>query len=345
MRRLLGSFLLVGLLLVSLNAHWASGQETAPGPIALSFRPIDFVVGAPEETRFGKLEWRGGLQISSTDPRFGGFSSLAVSSDGDRLLSTSDQGWWLKLGLKYDAGGKLAGVENGEMAAILDKDGNPYQRKYERDTEAMTPLSDKGIDGPVAVGFESKVRIDRYDIGAEGFAARPQPVDVTIPKMMKNGPGNAQLEAMARFPSGKMADKLVAISEANLDKAGNIRAWLLDKRKSVAFAVERLETFKITDVAVLPNQDLVTVERDFSATERRLRMAIRRFSSSDIAEGKTIKGEILMKAEWPRTSIDNMEALATYRSADGEQRLLVMSDDNYNGFLQRTLLLQFALKD
>jgi hypothetical protein len=41
--------------------------------------------------------------------------------------------------------------------------------------------------------------------------------------------------------------------------------------------------------------------------------------------------------------IDNMEALAVHTGTRGETVVTVLSDDNFNSFLQRTLLLQFAL--
>ena len=43
--------------------------------------------------------------------------------------------------------------------------------------------------------------------------------------------------------------------------------------------------------------------------------------------------------------IDNMEGLTWHRSTKGEIILTLISDDNFNHFLQRTILLQFALAD
>ena len=41
--------------------------------------------------------------------------------------------------------------------------------------------------------------------------------------------------------------------------------------------------------------------------------------------------------------IDNMEGLAVHTNAAGEIIVTMISDDNFNKGLQRTLLLQFAL--
>jgi len=42
--------------------------------------------------------------------------------------------------------------------------------------------------------------------------------------------------------------------------------------------------------------------------------------------------------------IDNMEGIAVHRTAVGETILTIASDDNFS-FLQRSLLLQFALAE
>jgi hypothetical protein len=41
--------------------------------------------------------------------------------------------------------------------------------------------------------------------------------------------------------------------------------------------------------------------------------------------------------------IDNMEGIAVHRGSRGETVVSLMSDDNFNRFLQRTVLLQFTL--
>src|SRR5262245_12804284 len=51
--------------------------------------------------RFGKLEYRGGVILSSDDERFGGFSGLAISADGRAILAVSDEGWWLRANVIY----------------------------------------------------------------------------------------------------------------------------------------------------------------------------------------------------------------------------------------------------
>ena len=71
-------------------------------------------------------------------------------------------------------------------------------------------------------------------------------------------------------------------------------------------------------------------------------MAIRHFPVSDLKPGSVIAPELLFAGRQPFQLIDNMEGIAVHKWND-ELRITVISDDNYNRGVQRTLLLQFAL--
>ena len=58
--------------------------------------------------------------------------------------------------------------------------------------------------------------------------------------------------------------------------------------------------------------------------------------------GALLDGEVLLEAG-NGFAIDNMEGIAVHSSPDGEPVITLISDDNFNRGLQRTLLLQFAL--
>ena len=45
-----------------------------------------------ERDTVGELKYRGGLDIRSTDRRFGGLSGLDISPDGRRLIAVTDRG-------------------------------------------------------------------------------------------------------------------------------------------------------------------------------------------------------------------------------------------------------------
>lgn len=70
-------------------------------------------------------------------------------------------------------------------------------------------------------------------------------------------------------------------------------------------------------------------------------MRLRRMALAAIVPGADVDGEVLIEAGRSQ-QIDNMEGLAVHTNAAGETILTMISDDNFS-FLQRTLLLQFAL--
>jgi hypothetical protein len=72
-------------------------------------------------------------------------------------------------------------------------------------------------------------------------------------------------------------------------------------------------------------------------------MRIRRITPAELKRNALIEGEVLLEAT-DVLNIDNMEAIAAYRSRAGETILTLMSDDNFSP-LQRTLIMQFAIPE
>ena len=73
-----------------------------------------------------------------------------------------------------------------------------------------------------------------------------------------------------------------------------------------------------------------------------VRMRLRLISADELRPGRVIEGETLIFSDMSY-EIDNMEAVAVHKASSGETVITLMSDDNYNKFLQRNLLLQFTL--
>ncbi|MGE3872481.1 MAG: esterase-like activity of phytase family protein [Parvibaculaceae bacterium] len=288
---------------------------------------------------FGGLEWRGGLELASDDERFGGLSSLELSRDGTRLLAVSDRGFWLKADLLY-TDGHLSGLDNARMAAILGPDGKPFKGKVRNDAEALAGWEPGRIDGKVIVGFESRPRAGLYDLGKNGFKARFK--DLKLPKDAVKGPPNKELEAIGRFVSGPLAGSILAISELNKDDNGDIRAFVWGGKKAFEFSIKQFEDYAITDLAILPDGDIITVERSFSGTSLP-GMAVRRIHTDDIVAGGAVSPSLVFSGRMPFYRIDNMEGIAV-SELNGETRVTIVSDNNYRPEFQRTLLLQFALK-
>jgi hypothetical protein len=305
-------------------------------PIAVTATSLPSFALAHGQTTFGPLEWRGGLQLTSEDARFGGLSGVALSGDGTSLLAESDRGYWFRARLLYEKG-QLAGIERAEMAPILDSSGKPGKNKSAVDAEALGLWTPGLVDGKVIVGFESTPRAGLYDLKRDGLAARF--ADLMLPKDAAKGPPNQELEAIGRLPSGS----LIAISESNRDQSGNIRAWIWNAASSFAFTLKPFEDYAITDLAVLADGGVLTLERSFGASLLP-GFAIRRIPASDLRDGAIADPALLFSGRAPFYAIDNIEGLAVSTSGNGETRITLVSDDNYNRRIQRTLILQFALK-
>jgi hypothetical protein len=329
------SFFLAGIL----QTHAEDGK--AGEPLSVAVESLSFALLQPAETRFGNLTWMGGLHLKSEDPRFGGFSGLAVSADGARIVAVSDEGWWLGARLEHREG-TLGGLADAVLAPLLAKDGKRSRSKIRRDAEALAAWDGEGIDGRLLVGFEHVQRVEAFEIGKQGFAARPRML--FSPKEIASGKENVELEALGHLWEGPRKGCFIALSEANLDPDGNIRGWLWKDKETEGFALVRHGDYALTDLAVLPGgEDFITLERSYSPPVP-VGMALRRFRVADLKQGAIVAGELLFEGRLPIYAIDNMEALAAHKAADGRIILTVLSDDNFNRSLQRTLLLQFALE-
>lgn len=297
-------------------------------PLAISINPLNSF-GSLSGT---KLHWRGGFEILSADKTFGGLSGLALSNDCTGLLAVSDRGSWFRASLRYE-GETLTSIFDAEFAPMLDSAGKPPRSKSRGDVEAVSHLG----GGRYMVGFETRTRIGIYDIGKNGLKARFQLLK--SPKAIINGPSNGEVESVGQFKSGRWQGHYLAISEHNLDRDGNIRGWLWRSEETVSFSIKRLEDYRITDAAILPNGDIIILERSFG-TSLLPGMALRRINASAIGKGATVEPQLLFSGRALFYAIDNMEGVA-FCERDGETRITIVSDDNFSP-RQRTLLLQFA---
>ena len=335
MKRFLQAGVLAALVLC-LAIPAAAGESG--DPIKVETRPTDFARFMGQRQNFGKLSFRGGLVLKSADDRFGGLSGLAFSDDGRSLIAVSDDGWWFRADMLY-AGGRPSALVNTRIAPILAGNGRRPPTKGRRDAEAIALDPPGQVGAMVYVGFETLARIEKFDMRADGLTARPSPV--VAPRALKRGPRNGQLEAIASLRRGPLKGWLIAVAEDNLDANGNIRAWALRGSKSVSFAIARYDDYEITDLAVLPDGSLVTIERSFSASSLP-GMAIRKFNLPASLEGALVSPELLFSGRQPFYLVDNMEGIAVHQFGD-ELRISVISDDNYNHAIQSTVLYQFAL--
>ncbi len=338
-RRWLAAASLFATLAVAIGAFAIAGAQryaSAPAPIAVAATTIaSFDNRDPTRVRFGALEFRGGLALTSKNEAFGGISGIHMEPDGAHFLAVTDRGSWLRGRILY-RDGTPNGIADIEIAPILGSDGKPLAAHGWYDVESLTER-----DGLFYVGIERVERIMRFDIRRDGLAARGEPMPV--PADFKTFKNNKSLECLAAPPKGPAhAGALIAITEESLDAAGNLRAFVLPggKGEVVRFSIKRSDDFDVSDCTILPPGDLLILERHYSPA-RGVAMRIRRLPLSSIAPKRLVDGKTLIVADLAY-QIDNMEGIAVHRNAAGETVLTLVSDDNFS-VLQRNLLLQFTL--
>ena len=111
--------------------------------------------------------------------------------------------------------------------------------------------------------------------------------------------------------------------------------------KSIPIALTNDGGFDITDAVGLADGRLLVLGRRFRWSEG-VKMRIREIPAKLVKPGGLLLGRALLRADL-RYEIDNMEGIAVHTDGHGRTVLSLISDDNFNGFLQRTLLLQFEL--
>jgi hypothetical protein len=313
--------------------------KVGAAPIEVQARPIAaFDKIDAQETRFGKLTWRGGLVLTSPSPNFGGWSALALDDAGKTFLAISDAGTWMTGTLVYD-GDKLKAVRAARLGPLQARSGKTFTDYDDRDAEGMAVVAGTPAKGRALISFERNHRIGWFDIDKKGLS--PARSYVALPAGMKRAQDNRGLEAVTMLRGGPYKGSIVAIAERLPDRAGNHTGWIWVKGRPRAFHLVNAGHYDITDAAALPDGGLLVLERRFRLSEG-VKTRLRLIRRDELRPGALVRGEILLDASMNQ-EIDNMEGLAVHAGADGAIIVTMISDDNFNHALQRTLLLQFKL--
>ena len=318
----------------------AQDTNTAtPQPIDIESRPIaHFLRSSPNERRFGTLEFRGGLVLTSPSRDFGGWSGLVMDPGGRNLLAVSDAGSWLTADVAYE-GERPTRMTNARIGPLLDAGGTALKGKREQDAESIALLDGTLARGTLLVGFERVHRIGRFEI--RDREPRAPSGYMRMPPDAKRMQRNQGIEALAVLQAGPLRGSVVAFAERFTRGSGQHTGWIWVRGEPHRIQLQDIDDFNITDAAGLPDGGLLVLERYFRWTAG-VKMRIRRLAPDEIAPGARMTGRTLLEAD-SSYEIDNMEGLAVHRNARGETVVSLISDDNFNHFLQRTIFLQFAL--
>ena len=225
------------------------------------------------------------------------------------------------------------------MHRLRGLNGQPLSRrldKREQDAEAVERLA----DGSYLVSFEGNHRILRY------ASLKSQPTLFAIPPGIAEAPRNGGLEAMTPLADGRvlvLSEKFHSEEDGGKGK-GDYIGWLLtaDGQNLGQVYWPGTGIFRPTDLAALPNGDVLLLQRRFTlvggAGARLSRIPAARIK----AGGRLIDEEVALLT--PHRAVDNFAGLAVRRDPKGGWLIYLLSDDNFNP-LQRTLLLQFHLAE
>ena len=329
-----GGFSGIGHGLVALLLLVAAGNVAPAGaePIRLETSRLLLNPSEPSQSRVGRLTYLGGLVIDSKDARFGGYSGLTLVDHDTRMLAISDAGHWLAARLVHDAEGRLTGLADGEIEPLLDAAGRPVMDKMESDAESVR----QDLDGSFLVSFEHHHRILRYQADASGLPIRSRGAMIPTPTdLARRVPLNEGIEAFTPLRDGR----LLLLSEGGRTANNDLLGWIRQQGVWWELAYRQTAQFVPTDATLLPDGNVLVLERRFSWIGG-LGARLTQLSSATVAPNARLVSELIADFSAP-LSVDNMEGLAV-ASRNGETLVYILSDDNQNP-LQRTLLMLFRL--
>ena len=302
-------------------------QVTAEKQIQVSSFPIKLYSDSPSTTNVGRLKFLGGLHLTSTDRRFGGFSGIITATGGKDFHAISDHGWFLFSSISYDISGSPTSLINPILGRLKDMDGGPLPfAKAVSDCEGIAPFP-----GVYAVSFEQEHRILIYpaDKGLSGV-----PGSIPFPPFLYGAPANQGAEALCSFPG----DRLLIFLEA--DPPDNWGACALGNGTEWhRFHYLRTKGFRPTAASYSESGYVYLLERYYTPSAG-VKIRVLRIKADSIIPKAKIKPELIALLEPPMT-IDNMEGLTVFNK-NGIDHLLMISDDNYSK-AQKTLLMLFMV--
>ncbi|WP_417603839.1 esterase-like activity of phytase family protein [Primorskyibacter flagellatus] len=261
----------------------------------------------------GSFIWQG------EGKRFGGFSGLEVSDDGQTLYAISDRGSYVTARLER-TDGQITGIASNRVVALRDYDGTLIGGGGDAEGLAID------ADGRWYVSLEAFHRVVAYPSFDK---ATWVPIAEEFPSLQDN----AGLEALAIDAAGRV----YAIPERSGQLTRDFPVYRFDGSAwSIPFTIPRSGGFLPVGADFGPEGRLYLLEREFSGFGFRSR--VRRFTldSDRITETETL----LETTPWKH---DNLEGIAVWQDAQGI-RLTMISDDNFK-FFQRTELVEYIVID
>lgn len=332
------------LLLFLFLAGCAHAQAAAPEHIAVTATPVPMNPRDPSQAVVGRLRYLGGLQLTSSDSRFGGLSGLRWH-DGT-LYAISDLGDFFTL-TPVERGGRLTGVRDARVRRLTGTDGVPLSHgKDDSDSESLELHFRAGCrrcpPDSAVVAFERTNRILAYRL-VDGLPTGAATEYTWSAAWRRTLPSNGGVEAMA---GGFLLSEELRTPDGRA--SGRLSWWVGDR---AAHGEQEMDLpvsdgFSPTDADVgelRPDHPILVLQRRYTPeTGVAARIVLFHPSPENGGSRREISGLETLAELAPPLTVDNMEGLA-FRD-DGGSFVYIISDDNFSP-TQRTLLLKFEITE
>ncbi|AHE56769.1 esterase-like activity of phytase family protein [Sphingomonas sanxanigenens] len=321
LRRLLPASLLLPLALA----------RSAPGPmpvmpdqpIHIRATPVALDSADPARRDVGRLRYLGGWSLTSDERWLGGLSGAAMAKG--EIVAVSDAGALLRIGIE---GGKPDG--RGHILPLPPGCGDGALKR-DRDAEALT--GEPGTNR-IWISLERRNAICRLN------GLRHAEAEV-FPPQIADWPESAGGEALLRTADGRF----LLWSESPLGRDRSYRLLRFDRDPAASGVnVEEMgwrapPGYRPVEAAALPDGRMIVLHRRFTFLGG-FSAVLTIVDPARLVAGRIVEPEEVARFEGSLIR-DNYEALAVSREG-GRTIVWIMSDDNFH-FLERTLLLKFAL--
>lgn len=291
-----------------------------PKSLAITVTEIKRGSADAQAAALNGLEFAGAWHLTADDPSFGGLSGLDTMRSGS-LLVVGDAGTFVQIGIDPETG---APDGLGSIGYMRGADGKLLSGKASADAEGLVFK-----DGLALVSFEREHRIEAFDLENCGAAARAARV-ADFPESV-NGeevPNNRGAEALS-------FDEQLFVGFEFRGKSGAPTTRLMADGTLDLPIYERPPAFHLQTGSDLIDGGRAVVFRAYDPVRgNRILLEV------TAPDGRT--GEARLKSPLP---VDNFEGVAFGSGPDGQTRVWLISDDNFNTENQRTLLFAFDMND
>jgi hypothetical protein len=216
--------------------------------------PIPLHKGLSGQDRIGRLVWRGGIEMNREDPRFGGISAMEIDPGGRTLTMLTDRGHRAELFLEDDLAGDLSGAKLVDLEPVIGAVGRSIEDDRNSNIEAIARMPNGGW----LVAFERNHRLLHFPASFAPLRAAPRLL--LAPPGLERARSNRGIEA-----ASETADKKILLTAEDLPTSRAFTfAWLGNGAEWTPMAYTLFPPYKPPGAALLPNGDIVVVERRFT---------------------------------------------------------------------------------